>query len=95
VQTRIAAFLAFAGSSHPPKPFAYTATRWLLCNPAYIGKKEVNRKKRTLDQAKLPESLKYRTVDANWPPIVEKETFVGAHWELPGALARRDQCLAL
>lgn len=61
--------------THPPKPFAYTATRWLLCNPAYIGKKEVNKKKRTLDQAKLPESLRYRTVDANWPPIVEKETF--------------------
>jgi Recombinase/Recombinase zinc beta ribbon domain len=49
--------------------------RWLLCNPAYIGTKEVNKKKRNLDQSKLPENQRYRIVDANWPPIVSKETF--------------------
>jgi hypothetical protein len=49
--------------------------RWLLCNPAYIAKKEVNKKKRTLDQSRLPESQRYRIVDANWPPIVSKDTF--------------------
>src|ERR1039457_7392600 len=73
--------------------------RWLLCNPAYIAKKEVNKKKRTLDQSRLPESQRYRVVDANWLPIVSKETFdkvqlllgenlrsgIGAQWELPGA----------
>jgi site-specific DNA recombinase len=59
------------GKTHPPK----TSTRWLLCNPAYIAKKEVNKKKRTLDQSRLPESQRYRVVDANWPPIVSKETF--------------------
>jgi hypothetical protein len=45
------------------------------CNPAYIGTKEVNKKKRTLDQSRPPESQRYRMVDANWPPIVSKETF--------------------
>jgi hypothetical protein len=49
--------------------------RWLLCNPAYIAKKEVNKKKRPLDQSRLPESQRYRIVDANWPAIVSKETF--------------------
>ena len=36
---------------------------------------EVNKKKRNLDQSKLPESQRYRIVDANWPPIVPKDTF--------------------
>src|ERR1039458_4214675 len=62
------------GKTHPAKRFVYTSTRWLLCNPAYIAKKEVN-KKRTLDQSRLPESRRYRIVDANWPPIVPKDTF--------------------
>src|ERR1019366_6919970 len=57
------------GKTHPPKRFWYTSMRWLLCNPAYIAKKEVNKKKRTLDQSRLPESQRYRVVDANWPPI--------------------------
>src|SRR5664280_689998 len=63
------------GKTHPPKRFWYTSMRWLLCNPAYIAKKEVNKKKRPLDQSRLPESQRYRVVDANWPPIVSKETF--------------------
>ena len=63
------------GKPHPPKRFWYTSMRWLLCNPAYIAKKEVNKKKRTLDQSRLPESQRYRMVDANWPPIVSKDTF--------------------
>src|ERR1017187_3840948 len=87
------------GKTHPPKRFWYTSMGWLLCNPAYIAKKEVNKKKRTLDQSRLPESQRYRVVDANWLPIVLKETFdkvqlllgenlrsgIGAQWELPGA----------
>ena len=63
------------GKTHPPKRFWYTSMRWLLCNPAYIAKKEVNKKKRNLDQSKLPESKRYRIVDANWPSILSKETF--------------------
>jgi Recombinase len=63
------------GKTHPPKRFWYTSMRWLLCNPSYIAKKEVNKKKRPLDQSRLPESQRYRIVDANWPPIVSKETF--------------------
>src|SRR5450759_3985991 len=63
------------GKTHPAKRFVYTSTRWLLGNLAYVAKKEVNKKKRALNQSKLPESQRYRIVDANWPPIVAKETF--------------------
>jgi site-specific DNA recombinase len=72
---RTKGYLSQRGKIHPPKRFWYTSMRWLLCNPAYIGTKEINKKKRNLDQSKLPENQRYRIVDANWPPIVSKETF--------------------
>jgi len=72
---RTKGFSSRRGKTHPPKRFGYTSTRWLLCNPAYIGKKEVNKKKRKLDQSKITESQRYRVVEANWPAIVTTETF--------------------
>jgi site-specific DNA recombinase len=36
---------------------------------------EINKKKRGLDQEKLPESQRYRIVDARWGPIVDEEKF--------------------
>jgi site-specific DNA recombinase len=63
------------GKLHPAKKFSYSSTVQLLTNLAYIGKKEINKKKKGLDQEKLPESQQYRTVDARWEPIVDKEKF--------------------
>jgi len=63
------------GKLHPAKKFSYMSTFQLLTNLAYIGKKEINKKKKGQDQAKLPESQKYRIVDARWEPIVDEEKF--------------------
>src|SRR5512140_3748475 len=46
------------GKTHPPELFGYTSTRWLLSNPAYVARKEINKKKRTQDQAKLAEQFR-------------------------------------
>jgi site-specific DNA recombinase len=63
------------GKLHPAKKFSYSSTVQMLTNLAYIGKKEINKKKRVLDQENLPESQQYRTVDARWEPIVDEEKF--------------------
>ncbi|MCX5800896.1 MAG: recombinase family protein [Candidatus Eisenbacteria bacterium] len=63
------------GKRHSAKKFSYMSTFQLLTNRAYIGKKEINKKKRVLDQEKLPESQQYRTVDARWEGIVDGEKF--------------------
>ena len=60
---------------HPAKEFNYTGIQWILMNPAYIGKKEVNKKKRLKDQSTLPENRRYRLVDAVWEPILDEEKF--------------------
>ncbi|GAB4117314.1 MAG: recombinase family protein [Candidatus Caldatribacteriota bacterium] len=60
---------------HPAEEFCYSSVQCILTNYAYIGKKEINKKKRTEDQEKLPESERYRIVDAVWEPIVDKEKF--------------------
>ena len=63
------------GKRHPAKKFSYSSTVQLLTNLAYIGKKEINKKKKGLDQAKLPESQRYKIVQARWEPIVDEDKF--------------------
>jgi len=63
------------GKFHPAKKFCISSFLQMLTNLAYIGKKEINKKKKGMDQAKLPESQKYRIVDAVWEPIVDAEKF--------------------
>src|ERR1017187_9999289 len=41
---RTKGYSARRGKTHPPKRFWYTSMRWLLGNPAYIAKKEGNKK---------------------------------------------------
>ncbi|MGQ9600220.1 MAG: recombinase family protein [Anaerolineae bacterium] len=43
----------------------------ILTNYAYIGKKEINKKKKTEDQEKLSKRERYGIVDAVWEPIVD------------------------
>ncbi len=47
-------------------------------NYAYIGTKEVNKKRWWEDQEALPERNRYRLVEARWPGIVPEETFYAA-----------------
>jgi site-specific DNA recombinase len=65
------------GRLHPARKFSYSSTIQMLTNLAYIGKKEINKKNKSKDQEKLPESQRYRIVDAKWEPIVDEEKFYG------------------
>jgi site-specific DNA recombinase len=60
---------------HPAREFNYTGIQWILMNPAYIGKKEINKGNRFKDQSTLPENKRYRLVEAVWEPIMSEEKF--------------------
>jgi hypothetical protein len=55
---------------HPGDEFNDSTVQYLLKNPAYIGKKEIN--KQNLNK-KTPTGKEYRLVDAVWPAIVSVE----------------------
>ena len=58
------------GVHHPGVEFGISSVQYLLRNPAYVGKKEINKKK-----AATGETDRYRLVDAVWPAIVDEEKF--------------------
>jgi site-specific DNA recombinase len=58
---------------HPGSEFGTTSVQYLLKNPAYVGKKEVNKKAKGREAE--PEGKGYRLVDAVWSGIVEEEKF--------------------
>jgi site-specific DNA recombinase len=66
------------GKHHPAGRFYWTPVRWMLMNYAYIGMKEVNKKRRHEDPETLPEARRYRLVEARWPGIVPEEKFYAA-----------------
>ncbi|HLF76437.1 MAG TPA: recombinase family protein [Dehalococcoidia bacterium] len=55
------------GKVHAGTQFNFTSIQYLLKNPAYIGKKEVNKKGKS--------GKAYQLVDAVWPAIVEPSKF--------------------
>jgi len=63
------------GNFHSSNEFGYSPVKYLLTNYAYIGKKEINKKKRNLDQKNLPENERYRIVDGVWESLITKEKF--------------------
>jgi site-specific DNA recombinase len=60
---------------HPAAEWTYSSVKQILHNYAYIGKKEINKKKKGRIQQDLPESQRYRFVDAVWELIVDEEKF--------------------
>jgi site-specific DNA recombinase len=60
---------------HPAEEFCYSTVQCILTNHAYTGKKEINKKKRTLSQDSLPENERYRIVEAVWEPIIDEDKF--------------------
>ena len=58
---------------HPGAEFRTASVQYLLKNPAYIGKKEVNKK--TKGRETVAGGRGYRLVDAVWPGIVDDEKF--------------------
>jgi len=75
------------GQPHAAKKFSYMSTFQLLTNLAYIGKKEINKKKKGQDQTKLLEGQRYKTVPARWEPIVDEEKF----WKVQELLKRNSK----
>jgi len=57
---------------HPGEEFNHPAVQYLLKNPAYIGKKEIN--KQNVNKTNKA-GKEYRLVDAIWPAIVSVEQF--------------------
>jgi site-specific DNA recombinase len=63
------------GKFRTPEKFGRSSIKQLLVNCAYIGLKEINKKRKLQDQAKLQEKERYRTVKAVWEPLIDEETF--------------------
>ena len=72
---RTKAYTTRPGKLRPAKEFCYSSVQLMLTNYAYIGKKEINKCKKSKDSAKLPEKERYRIVDAVWQPIVDEDKF--------------------
>ncbi len=64
---RTKAYTSRRDKHHPGTPFTISSVQYMLKNPAYIGKKEINRR---------VESPERRVVDAVWPGIVDQEKFL-------------------
>ena len=59
------------GKFHEARPFSWSSVYRILTNPSYVGKKVINKTARWKDDEKLPESKRYRLVEAVWPGIVD------------------------
>jgi len=72
---RTAEFTSRRDKHHSAREFTYSSVRTILTNVAYLGKKEINKKKKDLGQDSLPENERYQVVDGVWPAIIDEETF--------------------
>ena len=63
------------GELHGGKEFDFNAVWRILGNYAYIGKREVNKSNKGLDQASLNENEKYSIVEASWDAVVDESLF--------------------
>jgi site-specific DNA recombinase len=63
------------GIPHPAREFTYSPMLALLTNYAYIGKKEINKRRKRKPQHELSEEERYKIVDAVWEAIVPEDKF--------------------
>lgn len=70
---RTKAYTSRRGKLHPGAEFRTTSVQYVLKNPAYVGKKEVNKKAKGRETG--PGGRDYRLVNAVWPGIVGEEKF--------------------
>ena len=68
-------YMTKTGKLRAARKFAYTSMHNILNCYAYIGKVEVNKRKKNQDQEKLAEEDRYRLVEAVWEGIVPEEKF--------------------
>ena len=60
---------------HSPKKFCYSSMLKILSNKAYLGIKEINKKRKAKKQESLPKEKRYSTCKAVWPAIVDEDKF--------------------
>src|ERR1035437_7596909 len=63
------------GREHSALPWCYTRTRTLLQNKAYIGVREINKRRREHANSDMAPHLRYREVKANWSAIIDRDVF--------------------
>ena len=68
---RTKAYTSRRDKYHPGSEFTITSVQYFLKNPAYLAKKEINKKAKE----RGVENDGYRLVDAMWPAIVDEEKF--------------------
>lgn len=57
---------------HPQKNFTWSGILYILRNPAYLGKKVINKKNRNGENDVLPEEVQYKEfITSCWDPIME------------------------
>ncbi len=65
---RTKVYLSRRGKVHPGAEFNFSSVQYLLKNPAYIGKKELNKGPKS-------KAREYQVVQAVWPSIVDEAKF--------------------
>ncbi len=68
-------YMTRTGKLRAARKFVYTSMHNILNCYAYIGKVEVNKRKKHQEQSKLAEEDRYRVVDAVWKGIVPEKKF--------------------
>ena len=68
-------YITRIGNLHPGREFVFTSMQNLLTCQAFIGKVEINKRRKQKDQLKLSEDERYRIVEAAWDGIVAEKKF--------------------
>jgi site-specific DNA recombinase len=69
------AWTSKTGNNYGGKAFTHSTVYRLLTNPFYMGKREVNKENKELDQSTLKTTEKYHFVDASWEKIINEADF--------------------
>ena len=72
------AWTSKSGINYGGKPFTHSSLYRLLTNPFYMGKREINKENKELDQSQLKTIEKYHFVDTSWDKIISEQDFLNA-----------------
>ncbi len=73
---KTASYITEKGKERKPQDFADETIRRILTNLAYIGKFEISKGRKDVDQTRLPEARRYKVIDGLWSPIIDEEKFI-------------------
>lgn len=69
------AWTSRSGINYGGKPYTHSSLYRLLTNPFYMGKREINKGNKELDQSQLKTIEKYHFVDTSWEKIINELDF--------------------